>query len=411
MMVSDSLNGARYSVGHITYSFFMPSTTFIYGYLSRLARVHPICLSLWTPIVNTDLFPFPESDCYSFDDDNRPRLRKEWTRVRRVVMRSTSPGKWRRPIDRIAWAKRVLLDRKARLIHAHFGPIGWQVLPLRRDLNIPLVTSFYGFDVAPEVGCEGPDWPQRRQELFDQGDLFLVEGPIMRQRLIDLGCPAQKVWIQRIGVNVKHLSFTAPTVNGLVTILFAGRFCEKKGLIYALRAICALRERGCRFRFRIIGDGELMGEIKDFIGSNRLEDCVELLGFLTHEEYLQEMKRADIFIHPSVTAANGDSEGGAPTVILEAHAFGVPVVSTYHADIPNVTLPGQSALLVQERDSEALADALAHLIDNPSARREMGMVGRSFVERHHDLDQEVALLENTYGRVLEAWRLQTSVAS
>jgi colanic acid/amylovoran biosynthesis glycosyltransferase len=83
------------------------------------------------------------------------------------------------------------------------------------------------------------------------------------------------------------------------------------------------------------------------------------------------MREANILLQPSVTAANGDTEGGLYT-LLEAQVLGMPVISTYHADISNVVLPGKSALLVPERNSEALASALAYLTDHPSVREEMG---------------------------------------
>jgi colanic acid/amylovoran biosynthesis glycosyltransferase len=104
----------------------------------------------------------------------------------------------------------------------------------------------------------------------------------------------------------------------------------------------------------------------------------------------------DIFIQPSVTAADGDTEGGAPTTLLEAQALGVPVVATYHADIPHVVAPGESALLAPERDSEALAACLMKLLDAPERWSAMGRAGRRFIEEHHDAPSQVARLEELY---------------
>ena len=57
-------------------------------------------------------------------------------------------------------------------------------------------------------------------------------------------------------------------------------------------------------------------------------------------------------------AKNGDTEAGAPVAILEAHATGLPVISSYHADIPDVVVDGKSALLAPERDVGTLAKHL-----------------------------------------------------
>jgi colanic acid/amylovoran biosynthesis glycosyltransferase len=113
------------------------------------------------------------------------------------------------------------------------------------------------------------------------------------------------------------------------------------------------------------------------------------------------MQQADIFLHPSIVGENGVSEGGAPTTILEAQALGIPVVSTYHCDIPNVTVPGESALLVPERDSQALAQTLRTLLDHPQRWESMGRAGRRHIERYHDIEHEVAALEDKYIALLK----------
>jgi len=144
----------------------------------------------------------------------------------------------------------------------------------------------------------------------------------------------------------------------------------------------------------------LRHSLEAFVQDAGLGELVCFLGFLPYKEYLAEMEKADIFLHPSVTAGNGDSEGGAPTVILEAQAHGLPVVSTYHADIPNVVIPGKSALLSQERDIASLADNISYLLKNQDIWEEMGREGRHFVEKYHDIEKEIGVLEERYDRLL-----------
>ena len=88
---------------------------------------------------------------------------------------------------------------------------------------------------------------------------------------------------------------------------------------------------GNDFELRIIGDGPLNAELRRFVCNYQLQSHVKFLGFLNHSQYLQEMRAADIFVHPSVIAADGDSEGGAPTTILEAQAYGLPIIASTHA--------------------------------------------------------------------------------
>jgi colanic acid/amylovoran biosynthesis glycosyltransferase len=317
------------------------------------------------------------------------------------------------------WTQRILRGRDTRIIHAYFGAVGWRLLAARRALGIPLVVTFLGDDVAPVLGrwwswwiqsehAEPPDWPARLAELLSASDLVLVEGPHMRSRLLERGCPADKIAIQRTAIPVSDIPFRVRGMprGGRATILFAGRFCEQKGLLYALEAVRELWELRQDFEFRLVGDetmtdGTYAARVYQYIRRHRLGGCVRLLGFRNYPDYIAELDRADIFLHPSIVTDAGMSEGGAPTTILEAQAAGLPIVSTQHCDIPYVTVPGRSAILVPERDARSLARALGELLDAPETWGDYGRAGRAHVERYHDVDKEAPVLEDHYLALLD----------
>jgi colanic acid/amylovoran biosynthesis glycosyltransferase len=360
--------------------FYFPSETFIHNYISRLKIYQPIYLA--REYEHLDLFPVPAEDCYTASAALSGGFAWPWQDFPEV---------------------KVLKQRQAKLIHAHFGPQGYFALKLKRKCSIPLVTSFYGYDISELARV--PLWVKRYQSLFQEGDLFLVEGNFMKARLAELGCPESKIAIQRVAIPLDKFPYTskpAKSNDEKVIFIFAGRFCEKKGLIYALQAVAKLKTKYPNFEFRLIGDGPLKPQVEEFINTNGLAGQVKLLGFLNYENYIKEMQAGDIFLHPSITAKDGNSEGGAPTTILEAQACGMPIVSTYHADIPNVVVPGKSALLANERDVEALYVHLVSLMENRKAWADMGKIGRQFVEKYHNIDNEVIELENKYMRVINA---------
>jgi colanic acid/amylovoran biosynthesis glycosyltransferase len=266
--------------------------------------------------------------------------------------------------------------------------MGHLILPVKRRLSIPLVTTFYGYDmsVLPRL----PRWPARLAQLFREGDLFLVEGACMRQRLIELGVPAEKVRIQRIAIHVDHYPSWQPELNGILVVLFVGRFAEKKGLPAALEAVSQVRRRGQSLRFRIIGDGAQRGDAEKFVVENGMTDYVEFLGMKPHGEVIEELTRANVLIHPSRTASNGDTEGGAPTILLEAQAVGVPIVTTRHADIPNVVPAGRGIFVSDETDTAQLAKNLLTALDSGEGCEP------SFVRQHHNVTKEVLNLEERY---------------
>ena len=376
-------------VVHYNYELVDRTETFIYNYVSNLRTFHSIYFA--DNLMNLDAFPLPEGDVYQVPCGPPRKYSRGWLYAQ---VRKRLDGD-------ISAEEAILRARRARLIHAHFGPQGFFALKLRGRLRIPIVTTFYGYDVSQLLA--EPEWRSRYATLFREGDLFLVEGEFMKARLIDLGCPASKVQIQRIAVPLSRIPFVArrpKRKDEKAVVLFSGRFIEKKGAIYALSAIERVKRDGANVEFRMAGDGPLRPDIEAAILDLGLSDDVKMLGFLGYRDYLHEMGKADIFLHPSVTAEDGDSEGGAPTVILEAQATGMPVVTTTHADIPNVVVPGKSALLSAERDVSGLAEHLSYLLKHQDVWEEMGRAGRQFIEQHHDLDKEIDRLEDQYRSVL-----------
>lgn len=281
------------------------------------------------------------------------------------------------------------------VIHAHFGPTGVMALPLARALRLPLVTSFYGYDVSALM--RQPEWQRAYEQLFRHGNCFLVEGPFMRQRLIGLGCPEEKVRIQRLAINLELVPFRPRRCSGETIILLqVGRLVEKKGYADALVAFAEVHRRYPRTEFHIIGDGPEREKLQARIHDLGLGEAVKLFGSMSRRDYIAHAERCHILLQPSRTAENGDDEGGAPTVLLEMQASGMPIVATRHADIPHVVVEGESALLVPERNPMALAQAILALLDAPDRWRHMAHAGREFVARHHNIRIEARHLERIY---------------
>ena len=263
-----------------------------------------------------------------------------------------------------------------------------------------MVTTFYGADMS--AMARNARWRKDYACLFDQGELFLVEGSHMQNQLIALGCSSAKSSIQRIGVDLQRFIFReAPPVEDHVRILMCGSFREKKGHEYGIKAFARIRAEFSKARLRIIGDGPLRPGIISLINSLglRLGEDVVLLGYLNYSAYMAEAAGTHLFMAPSVTASNGDSEGGAPTVLLEMQAMGLPVLSTHHADIPEVVANGESGYLVPEPDEVALSEKLMELLVYPQNWNEMGRAGRAHIERRHDIVKLAAQLEDRYDMV------------
>ncbi|MBD3270947.1 MAG: glycosyltransferase [Elusimicrobia bacterium] len=373
-------------IAHINKHLFQKSETFIYNYIVNLKHYEPICCTARK--VHPELFPFPSENLYVFPQPH--------SLLRFLGMYSR--------IDYIGKGlqlREILRTRNARLLHAHYAYSGYLLLPLKKELDIPLITMVYGYDVS--LLPQENQWKINYAMLFRDGNIMLAEGLHMKSVLMKLGCPEEKIRIQRIAIPVTKIPYRerAPKKTGYkIIFLFCGRFVEKKGIMFALQALTKAKQAGVNFEFRLIGDGPLHPAIRKYSAEHDLDANISLLGMLNYQQYLQQLDQADLFLHPSTTADNGDSEGGAPTTILEAQAAGVPVIATTHADIPNITLPDRSALLSPERDIEQLFTNIMRICSDQKQWAAMGKAGRSFVEQYHDIAKEIYNLESIYASVI-----------
>lgn len=280
------------------------------------------------------------------------------------------------------------------LLHAHFGWAGCAALAARRRLDIPLLTTLYGRDLVD-------DWGLPYERLFEDGALFTCEGPEMGDHLRRLGCPAWKIRTVRIGLDLNQFPFAPKPRSRPLVLVQACRFVEKKGGDFSIRAFAAARPRLGPSELWLVGDGELRPELESLAGQLGVSDSVRFLGMLSHAEYREVIQRAHVCIQPSRVASDGDTEGGAPTVLLEMQAVGIPVVSTRHADIPFVV--AEPDRLAQEEDVDALADEVVRLSELPESEwTALTERGRAFVESRHDARVVAVELEGVYREALGA---------
>jgi glycosyltransferase involved in cell wall biosynthesis len=195
------------------------------------------------------------------------------------------------------------------------------------------------------------------------------------------------------GVDLQRFTPAVRPPRDQVVIGTTARLSREKGLTYLVDAFARLRERlGDRVGLRIAGEGPGRRELEQQISRLHLEDAVDLAGWLDHEEVPDFLHTLDIFALPSTWEGFGVSA-------IEASATGLPVVASNVHGIPDAVLDGKTGLLVPPKDAQALASALARLIEDPAERADLGRTGREFVSANYDWQANTAQMLRLYERL------------
>lgn len=270
----------------------------------------------------------------------------------------------------------LLQTGKIDVIHAHFGPSGIEMLPVAKKLGIPMVVSFHGIDAAPAM-LGDQEYADNIREVIEYAKAVIIVSPHFIDTL-NLSRFSNKVHLIPYGTDEQKFVPAETPERDKIVIQHVGRLVAKKGVPDLIAAFGALCGRYHNLELRIVGDGPEMPICKELVDHLNLGDKISLLGSKSHEVVNEHMKDADIYVLNSRTDDKGDMEG-LPNSILEAMSMEKPVISTYHAGIPQAIQDGINGLLVKERDNEALAAALEKLIQDQDLRRRLGVAARKTI--------------------------------
>ncbi len=273
----------------------------------------------------------------------------------------------------------VAVARRAEVVHAHFGYWAGHVEAVARRLNRPWAVSLHGHDLLVE-GC-----PAARS-----ADLVVVPSTFLADAASRAGVRDERLRVIPSGLDLSRHPFRERHAHeGPVTVTFAGRFVAKKGVLDAAQAFAGVAGIRCRF----VGTGPLEAELRALLRDLGLD--AEVVDGNAPGAVHRALHETDLLLTASKVAADGDAET-LGLVNLEAHACGVPVLTTDSGGIPEAVSP-EAAVLVPAGDVRALRGALQDLVDHPERWAAMGRAGRAHVVRRHELGSRVADLE-------EQWR-------
>jgi colanic acid/amylovoran biosynthesis glycosyltransferase len=289
-----------------------------------------------------------------------------------------------------------LLERRgADLMHIYFGHTGVHLLPFIERWHKPCVVSFHGADVAQKNDIR--DYGPKLRELFGAVPLVLARSKSLAERLLTLGCPPERLRINRTGVPLHEFPFVRrdPPTDGRWRFLQACRLIPKKGVATSLCAFAIFQKEFPNAELIIAGKGPLQSHLEELAEELGISAKVHFRGFLSQAELLDLYRTSHFFLHPSETPPDQNQEG-IPNSILEAMSTGLAVLATKHGGIPEAVEHGRCGLLVEERDFEALAAAMKNIVRAPFAFREMGALASEAVAANFEQREQIRQLETHY---------------
>lgn len=351
--------------------------------------LHVVC----SEKANQEQFSLPQIHCLA--DQNGGWIPFRERLVRKLLGRRL-PGYWYRKAREI----------RPQIWHSHFAQGAWVDREVAEWCGAKHVLSVYGADISQNQSV--PPWNSRVPEILRQVDCVLCEGPHMVKKVVRRGCPAERARVHHLGIDTSRIQFRPRQwrPGHPLRVLLVGTFREKKGIPYALKALGQIR-RETPLAITLIGDAttkpgdaEEKREISRAIEEQNLQREVKLLGFQPYARVLEEAYQHDIFLSPSITARDGDDEGGAPVTLIEMAASGMPVISTRHCDIPEVIRDGETGLLADERDVIGLVGHVKRLLSNPGNWLALVTAARARVEREYDAAAQGRRLADIYRELI-----------
>ncbi|MDP3713009.1 MAG: glycosyltransferase [Mycobacteriales bacterium] len=302
------------------------------------------------------------------------------TFLRRVRLLRTEMGRSRPELLRwwrLPGVATELRSQGVRVLHAHFA---WSGAAAAACLS-PLLGAPWSMTVHAN------DIHARRRNLEVKLALADQVVTVCRYNLEALPGTRSPVRVLTCGITLPQ---EAPQVERDLDLVCVGRLIAKKGVDLAVEAVGQLRDRGIATTLHVVGDGPLRSALDEQVTRAGLQDHICFHGALPHEEVLGLVGRAKVLCLPCRVAPDGDRDA-MPTVLVEAMARGVPVVSTDIGGIPEM-VDADVGRLVPPEQVDALADALAELLTDAPLRERLGNAGRVRAAERFDVRQQTATL-------------------
>ena len=374
-----------------------PSMTFIYRQLKSAEKKYDPLVICSDRFENRDKFPFEKIFL-----KRRIFIRIKKSRYYKKLfgnhtLLSTNPRISR---GQNKYFSEILHKYDVKMIHAHFGPSGLEVVNLAKMHKIPMLVTFHGYDASILLTMK--KYINNIKKVFDYAYIVAVSEN-MKRDLVKFGADEERVSVVRCGIPVDRFNYVERVSlndkfsnNELITFLQVSNFVEVKGHEYTMHAFREFLKEYSNARLILVGGGITRVSAQKLCAKLEISSRVDFPGVVNENMVIEYMKNADVFVQHSVSLKNGIKEG-LPTVIMEAMSTGLPVISTCHSAIPELIENGLNGFLVKERNVSSYTEAMFNL---KNVTNEIGLNAHKKVAEDFNLDIETQKLFGIYDRLI-----------
>jgi len=274
-------------------------------------------------------------------------------------------------------SERISSQGKPDIAHCHFGTTAAVLAQHGALPRIPFMVSFYGVDISQSLNDAAVMNAYR--EVINKAFLMHVLCDEAEQRLLALGCPQKKIRIANLPIDLSAIPDIGVESVGTTRFLIPARFVEKKGHLVLLKAYRRLVDASYPVALTCFGYGP-MEWLLHAIDDLALKDHVTVIDnrqtgdFMT--EYVNQLRKHDVVLAPSVRAANGDDEGGPALTLVMAQAAGKPVIASDFPGAERSVRDGCEGRVIASGYADALYEVMASLVSAEAEWRRFGDAGR-----------------------------------
>ena len=268
---------------------------------------------------------------------------------------------------------------------AEYGTTGAYLAEGCKKARVPLFVHFHGYDASIHTVLDSNRDAYRK--MFDYSSGIAAVSDVMKNRLLSLGVPAERLHLNACGVDPERFAGGSPETKGPV-FLGVGRFVEKKAPYLTVLAFGKVVQAVPDARLIMVGEGPLLGPSRRLAAALGVVMNIEFQGEQPANRVIELMRNVRVFVQHSLEAENGDCEG-TPVAVIEAQMTGLPVVSTRHAGIPEVVIDGETGFIVDEGNADGMSARMLQLACDPELAGKMGRAARKHAKAHYTLDRHL----------------------